>query len=110
MSRALLNPKTADHLAKICGMFGSDHGGERAAAARLADQHVKRLGLSWHDVIRVQVYWRTMAQTCREHLVEFNERARRFIADMTRRRGAPSEKQLEWLSALYDRIGTGALT
>jgi hypothetical protein len=104
MSRALLNPKTADHLTKLCGMFGSDHDGERAAAARLADQHIKRLGLSWHEVIRVDAHYRSMARVCHEHLVEFNERERQFIANMTRLRGAPSEKQLAWLTVLYERI------
>jgi hypothetical protein len=105
MSRALLNPKAADHLAKLCGMFGSDQDGERAAAASLADQHIKRLGLSWPEVIRVEAHWRTMARACREHLAEFNERERQFIANVTRLRGAPSEKQLDWLVALFERIG-----
>jgi hypothetical protein len=30
---ALLDPREADKLAKICGLFGSDHDGERARAA-----------------------------------------------------------------------------
>jgi hypothetical protein len=105
MSRALLNPKAAAHLARICGMFGSDHDGERAAAAHLADQHIKRLGLSWGDVIRVDAHWRSMARTCREYLSEFNGRERAFIANMATLRGPPSDKQLEWLTALYERIG-----
>jgi hypothetical protein len=105
MSRALLNPKAAEHLAKLYGMFGSHHDGERAAAARLADQHVKRLGLSWHEVIRVDAHWRSMARACHEHLVEFTERERQFIANMTRLRGAPSERRLDWLTVLYERIG-----
>jgi hypothetical protein len=92
MTRALLNPKAAEHLARICGMFGSDHDGERAAAARLADQHIKRLGLSWSEVIRVEAHWRTMARTCLEHLVEFNERERHFIASMTKWRDTPTQK------------------
>jgi hypothetical protein len=104
MSRALLNPKAADHLARICGMFGSDHDGERAAAARLADQHIKRLGLSWHEVIRVETHWRSMARACQERSSEFNERERQFISSMTRLRGAPTDRQLGWLEALFERI------
>ena len=38
-------------LAKLCGLFGSDHIGERAAAAQMADRLVKASGLSWFDVI-----------------------------------------------------------
>jgi hypothetical protein len=108
MSRALLNPKAAEHLAKLCGMFGSEHDGERATAARLADQHVRRLGLSWPDVIHVEVHWRTMARTCHEHWPDFNDRERKFVADMARLRGAPSDKQLEWLTSLYERISARA--
>jgi hypothetical protein len=48
---ALLNPRTADRLAKLCGMFGSDHDGERAAAALKADQLVRAHGLRWGEVI-----------------------------------------------------------
>jgi hypothetical protein len=108
MSRALLNPKAADHLAKICAMFGSSHDAERAAAALLADQHVKRLGLSWHDVIRVEMHWRTMARLCHEHWPELNERERKFVADMIKLRGTPSDKQHEWLASLHERISARA--
>ncbi len=39
-------------LAKLCGMFGSDHAGERANAAETADRLVKEAGLLWWpDVI-----------------------------------------------------------
>lgn len=38
-------------LAYICGMFGSAHDGERANAARIADDLVKRAGLTWPDII-----------------------------------------------------------
>jgi enamine deaminase RidA (YjgF/YER057c/UK114 family) len=50
---ALLDPRTADKLARICGMFGSDHIGERAAAAQMADKLLKECGLRWSDVISV---------------------------------------------------------
>jgi hypothetical protein len=38
-------------LAKLCGMFGSDHAGERANAAAVADKLVRQAGLRWPDVI-----------------------------------------------------------
>ena len=39
-------------LAKLCGLFGSDHAGERANAAAAADKLVRQAGLRWPDVIR----------------------------------------------------------
>ncbi len=50
-ARTLLAPRVADRLAKLCGLFGSDHDGERANAARLADQLIREPGLTWPDVI-----------------------------------------------------------
>ena len=46
-----LDPHAADKLAKLCGMFGSDHDGERATAAAKADQLIRSRGLRWSDVI-----------------------------------------------------------
>jgi hypothetical protein len=40
-----------DRLAKLCGMFGSDHPGERANAAAAADRLVREAGLRWPDVL-----------------------------------------------------------
>ena len=40
-----------DRLARICGMFGSDHLGERAAAAAKAHDLVRGAGLTWPDVL-----------------------------------------------------------
>jgi hypothetical protein len=48
---ALLDPNTADRLAKVCAMFGSDHDGERASAAAVADRLVRGLGLTWPEII-----------------------------------------------------------
>ena len=48
---ALLDHNTAKRLAKLCGLFGSEHDAERAAAAQMAHRLVKERGLSWFDVI-----------------------------------------------------------
>lgn len=45
-------PESCDRLVKLAGLFGSDHDGERAAAARKAHQLVTSHGLTWADVIR----------------------------------------------------------
>jgi hypothetical protein len=46
-----LQPEYRDKLVKLLGMLGSDHDGERAAAARLADQHRRKSGLTWGDLV-----------------------------------------------------------
>jgi hypothetical protein len=38
-------------LAKMLGMLGSAHAGERASAAQRAEEERKRLGLTWEDII-----------------------------------------------------------
>lgn len=43
--------KTVEKLAKICGMLGSIHDGERASAALLATQIIDDLDLTWHEII-----------------------------------------------------------
>ncbi len=34
-------------LARVCGLFGSEHDGEALAAARQAEKIRKKLGLTW---------------------------------------------------------------
>ena len=40
-----------DRLVKLCGMFGSDHPGERANAAAAADKLIRSAGMRWPDII-----------------------------------------------------------
>ena len=40
-----------ERLVKLCGIFGSDHAGERANAAAAADRLVRQAGLRWPDVL-----------------------------------------------------------
>jgi hypothetical protein len=51
---ALLGPGIADKLAHICRMFSSDHDGERASAAAMADKIVRAHGLTWAEIILPQ--------------------------------------------------------
>ncbi|MGA7455663.1 MAG: hypothetical protein WBW73_31995 [Rhodoplanes sp.] len=101
---SLLTPKAAEHLAKLCGMFGSHHDGERAAAARLADEFVRRLGLTWPDVIFIAPEWTAMAEACRERAHLLTERECEFVANIARLRRMPSDKQLNWLITIYERL------
>jgi hypothetical protein len=49
---ALLDPRTAERLAQLLGMLGSDHDGEIANAGRMADRLLRSRGLTWPDIIR----------------------------------------------------------
>ena len=41
-----------EKLARIAGMLGSEHEGERATAAQMASDMLKAMGLTWSEVIR----------------------------------------------------------
>jgi hypothetical protein len=54
-----LSPKEKLRLAKLLGMLGSDHSGERDAAGMAAHRLVKVAGLTWDEVVNPpQVGWR----------------------------------------------------
>ncbi len=47
-----LAPRDLTHrLTKLCGLFGSEFDGERANAARMADDLIRGFGMTWRDVI-----------------------------------------------------------
>jgi hypothetical protein len=67
----MLKPIEADKLARICGMFGSEHEGERASAAWLADRLVRGAGVSWFDVLagaNVRSAPESLSDLCRQLL------------------------------------------
>ena len=47
-----LPPEVAARLTKICGLLGSDHDGERSAAALQATRLLRAHGLGWADIVR----------------------------------------------------------
>lgn len=56
MSSSLLTSNTADRLAKIAGMFGSNHDGERAAAALKFNEALASEGLTAADLLERYCY------------------------------------------------------
>ena len=88
-------------------MTGSDHDGEVLNAARLADRFVRQLGLTWFDVIFVSPLWQQMAKFCRERMPALSSREADFINTISRQRRMPTDKQLAWLTAIYERIRRG---
>jgi hypothetical protein len=109
---AVLDPKATQKLAKLCGMLGSDHAGERAAAAAKADDMVRALGLRWADVISVplvpagheEVSWQEALEVCLGHISELDARSQAFVRSLAKWRGPPSEKQVDWLRDIYERV------
>lgn len=117
-----------DRLAKLCGLFGSSHGGERANAAALADKLVRERGLTWFDVIGAPTPaagsngfsrtgnddelfgewsdgWRGAVAHCISHgrdvLTPFE---RNFLHNVSAYRHAPSDKQKATLKAMLDKM------
>jgi hypothetical protein len=110
MMNALLDTRTAERLAKICGMFGSDHEGERASAAALADKFLRDLGLTWRDIISRQ-------RNSDLELLSIDEKIRVALANLDAlsmwERGfiytvhgkcCLSREQLELLNRLVDKV------
>lgn len=113
MSAPVLNSLTADRLAKILGLCGSAHAGERAAAAKMADDLVRGLGLTWRDVITPAVgppeppprhagrsdddddlpHWREQLAVCLDNIDALNERDAHFLMSLAEWRRPLSDKQ-----------------
>jgi hypothetical protein len=90
----------AVHLARILGMLGSDHAGERAAAGLKADRIVRDLGLTWHEVIvRTPPDIDRRISFCLANAEACTEWEQGFLRNIAGREGI-SEKQ----EAVLDRI------
>jgi hypothetical protein len=116
-SRALIDPHSAERLAKLCGMLGSEHDGERATAAAKADAFVRSLGLTWPDIIAPSLVphvpwirspagetdWQRMASFCHAHRWTLSQKERAFI-DGVRAWREPTDRQKDWLTAIFARV------
>jgi hypothetical protein len=119
-----LDPHDAELLAKMLGMMGSDHAGERANAAAAAEAMRKKLGLTWpellglsqeftpeRDTARPKPTWReprTWAEAVEcavRHDFLLNDWERRFVRDLAPKtwRG-PSMRLSEKQQAKIDDI------
>lgn len=106
-----LNSADRTRLAKLLGMLGSDHPGERDNAARAANDFIKRKGITWHDAIVRQPQKREpLHSTWRNACAELQKRPgdlrpweRKFVADLP---SFPrvSTKQRYVLFEIYDRV------
>jgi len=110
MTLALSDTNRA-RLAALLGMMGSDHDGEALNAARLADRMVRRMNLSWHELLEPR--YEVAAPTARPS-AEWRQRINDLLSDYShcltewefgfclsiQRRTFLSEKQI----AVLDRI------
>ena len=86
--------KEADRrkLTRILGMLGSDHPGERAAAALAAHRQVRALGTTWWDLLgeppgpRGREVVRTVCEWGVDHQRAAEARARQLKAEIERLR------------------------
>jgi hypothetical protein len=77
-------------LAKVCGLFSSNHVGERAEAARRADAIVKAAGLDWHELLTParahrepqRGIWRTTCEELQKRPGDLRTWERAFVADL----------------------------
>lgn len=81
-----------DRFRKILGMLGSEHGGERSAAALKATAMLKEAGLTWENVTAGQagpsftevVMWRQQAEMWKRFLDDERARTTHMANDMLR--------------------------
>ena len=103
-----LDPHAADKLAKLCGLFGSDHDGERATAAAKADQLIRSHGLRWSDVIApVPISTIERIRFALGHIDMLNRWEFGFLLGI-RGKQTLSEKQSTVLDQIIVKIGGGA--
>jgi hypothetical protein len=86
-----------ERLARLLGMLGSDHAGERDNAARAAHRLVQRHGITWYDVVAthpppdwdpdtdpIGVDWRRAAAACLRYPDLLNRWEANFLSGLSR--------------------------
>lgn len=100
-----LDRVAADKLVKICRLFSSDKLGERAAAAAMADALLRKLELTWDELINRASEPSTdeLIDQALEAANSLTEWERKFLAGV-RRLPTLTEKQLAALHAIVAKI------
>ena len=108
-------------LARVCGLFGSDHDGEALAAARQAEKIRKKLGVTWDELLvpsprpraadlapEELTDWRWACHFCLERSWWLTRWELDFVATVARYQKPPSAKQLIILHRLVARCRNAA--
>jgi hypothetical protein len=109
---ATLSAASRTRLAKLLGMLGSDHAGERDSAGLAAHRLVQQSGLTWQQVVSPPPAehklpelgtWRTTVRECLEHPGSLRPWERTFLADLPKFQRL-STKQRYCLKTIADRV------
>jgi hypothetical protein len=126
-SSASLSTDLRQKIARLLGMLGSDHIGERDTAARMADALVRRAGATWFDVVALPApevqpqptgsfdifeawpsRWRATVYLCQQApqpwLTPFE---RQFVSNVSRYKHKPSSAQLNILATVASTCSEG---
>ena len=105
--------------ASIAGRLGlliprlcSSHDGEVVATARAIERTLKASGCDFHDLAQSiapasDFAWRGMVARCVAHAHRLSDREAKFVCDMNRWVGEPTEPQRNWLTAIFAKIERG---
>jgi hypothetical protein len=105
-----LAPSDRVHLAKLLGMLGSDHLGERDNAARAAHRLVQQHGCTWFDVVShpppdtdhdtdpIGADWRRTAAACSRYPHLLSRWEADFVAGLSRFPRLSSKQRLTLLN------------
>lgn len=109
-----LDPSVAAKLSKVCGMLGSEHDGERAAAAAKASMLLRAHGLTWADVFASAAApilvepappaHAALARAALEHAALLDEWQRNFLGSISRQRRPLSVKQRATLDGILRQL------
>src|SRR3954447_14533475 len=108
-------------LARVCGLFGSEHDGEALAAARQAEKIRKKVGLIWEELLVPSARqrsadpppedltdWRWACHFCLERYQWLSSWELDFVATVARYTKTPSAKQMIILQRLVARCRNAA--
>ena len=108
-------------LARVCGLFGSDHDGEALAATRQAEKIRKKIGLGWAELLVPSprqksadpppedlTDWRWACHFCLERYQWLTSWELDFVATVARYAKPPSAKQMIILRRLVARCRNAA--
>jgi hypothetical protein len=113
-----LGPEAVERLIKLLGLLGSAHGGERAAAGLKAHEFLKRLGLTWADVISLPIAhhsgdrrfadgtesWRAQREFCLRHRERLSAKELGFLNSLRTWCGPLTERQQAWIDGIHARL------
>ena len=108
-------------LARVCGLFGSEHDGEALAAARQAEKIRQKVGLTWEELLMPSTRqrtadpspedltdWRWACHFCLERYHSLTSWELDFVATVARYTKPPSAKQMIILQRLVARCRNAA--